>query len=64
MKALTVEDLKLFEYYFFVYNGLVYYGMCTGGSLDYDEPTVFEIVNNNLEKECCCVWEATLIYTL
>ena len=67
MKIYDSEDLLLGEYYFFVYNGAVYYGLCAGGYYEHnsDVPTSFmyKTIHGDVGG-ICNVWEATLIYTL
>lgn len=66
MKVIDYSDCVLYESYFFVFYGVVYYGQATKD--DWDEghqPTSF-IVETPYEggKEICDVWDATLIYQM
>lgn len=67
MKEFDYSDCVLDENYFFVYNGVVYYGTASKASWDEgDEPTRFVIkVSGELDwKDLCNIWDADLIYKL
>lgn len=64
MKVYKNDELTIGKNYFFVFRGVVYYGECTGGKLDYDEPTAFEINDHTCDKFICNIWDTALIYTL
>lgn len=73
MNRFNSDDLVAFNYYFFVYDGIVYYGYA--GYSEWIEPEEFcvheptrfiikDSRNMSEEREVCNVWEAELIYTL
>ena len=66
MKVIDYSDCVLYEFYFFVFNGVVYYGKAVKSDWDEGEqPTHFEVsVLYEGDKEICDIWNATLIYQL
>lgn len=66
MKVFDYSDCVLGEHYFFVFNGVVYYGRACNEDWDYSEPPTHFMVEVlfETEKEICEVWNATLIYKL
>lgn len=66
MKVIDCSDCVLYEFYFFIFNGVVYYGQAVKADWDdRDQPTHFT-VETLYEgfKEICNIWNATLIYKI
>ena len=66
MKEYTYTELELYENYFFVYDGVVYYGQAVKSDWDEEnKPTHFTVtMSYENDKEICNIWDATLIYQL
>lgn len=66
MKIFNYSDCVLDEFYFFVFNGVVYYGQAIKADWDAeDQPTHFSVETLYEEdKEICDVWDATLIFQM
>lgn len=61
MKVFTEDNLLPFEYYFFVYCGIVYYGYCCEDDIGLK---CFEFTGVDCLQHKIYAFDATLIYTL